>query len=541
MNKTSLLLGDCLQTLKTLPDNSVDSVVTDPPYGLSFMGKKWDYDVPSTEIWKEALRVLKPGGHLLAFFGTRTYHRGVVRIEDAGFEIRDQLAWIYSTGFPKSLNIAKAALKSGDACGCSSQSKSPMPSVRNAGVSAPISVSAASEDSLQSGMPEQNLCASDSEAVPFEGTKVREEPGLEGRGNLQAHQGELHRTEVRSMPSGLSSDGKKRRVRDGASSCDGDASESLSHSNGSSPPQRPQHAKQSDRESGTIRQQSTTQTCGSCGEAIIDSGLGTALKPAQEPIVVARKPISESTIAKNVLTHGTGALNIDASRIEGIAESPGTTPKTANGNGQTHGAMIRADFVPNTQGRWPANVLFDEEAAKVLDEQSGPCKTGGAVLNANRTKGTTFDVGTKNVTNQNQYANGSGGASRFFYVAKASKRERNAGLNPSAYKPLIGETGDTIEMSPVSVNGHPTVKPIKLMQYLIKMVTPQGGTLLDPFMGSGSTGVAAVALGFDFIGCELSEEYMAIAKKRITHAQNQTTPEEIEEQLEHQLDLLADG
>jgi site-specific DNA-methyltransferase (adenine-specific) len=316
------MLGDCLIKLKKLADNSVDSIVTDPPYGLNFMGKAWDYDVPNEEIWRECLRVLKPGGHLLAFFGTRTYHRGVVRIEDAGFEIRDQIQWIYGSGFPKSHNIKEGDFK----------------------------------------------------------------------------------------------------------------------------------------------------------------GWGTALKPANEPIVVARKPLEKGlTVAENVLKWGTGAINIDGCRIA-TDDNLGREVRQTQSWKNTSTAGVGSVNDDWKQGRWPANIMFDEEAAAMLGEPS-----------------------------------------RFFYVAKASKSERNEGLEGMPLVRIKGQPSfldeggfaNATKKPILNQNHHPTVKPIKLMQYLIKLVTPPNGTTLDPFMGSGSTGVAAKKLGFDFIGIEMNEEYFEIAKRRI--------------------------
>lgn len=408
----NLLLGDCLEQLKTLPDNSIDSVVTDPPYGLAFMGKKWDYDVPSVEIWREVLRVLRPGGHLLSFGGTRTYHRMVVAIEDAGFEVRDQIMWIYGSGFPKSLNVGKAIDK-------------------------------------QNGV--------DLEVV--------------GKG------------------------------RSGASS----------------------RAYQSEEQT-TAGEYEQTKSNNEW------SGWGTALKPANEPIVLARKPLI-GTVAQNVLKHGTGALNIDASRI-GYSESENVDfSKVQDGNiyggNGIYGEAKQKQTTPlfKENGRWPANVIFDEEAAQVLDEQSGVLRARGnktAKDHGGKYNATSYEFGGK----ETGWAGDSGGASRFFYVAKASKRERNAGLEGMPKK--IGLQAPLKTMSDPRMareqerrpneNHHPTVKPLKLMQYLVRMVTPPGGTVLDPFMGSGSTGCAAISLGFDFIGCELSPEYFEIARKRIEGA-----------------------
>lgn len=223
----------------------------------------------------------------------------------------------------------------------------------------------------------------------------------------------------------------------------------------------------------------------------LGDGLGTALKPASEHWLLIRKPLSEKTIAKNVEKWGVGGLNIDATRIEGKPESPGTTPPTANGNDKTHGKMIRSEYIMPS-GRWPANLTLDEEAAEMLDEQSGFSKGGTRkqVFLKRRGNGVGTNIIEGNSLVPQDY-NDSGGASRFFYVAKASKKER-------------GED-----------NHHPTIKSLSLMQYLIKMITPKDGTILDPFMGSGSTGVAAKRLGFPFIGIEKNEEYFTIAEKRI--------------------------
>lgn len=381
-----LFLGDSIAVLKSFNSDSIDAVVTDPPYGLSFMNKHWDYDVPSVELWREVFRVLKPGGHVLSFGGTRTYHRMVVNIEDAGFEIRDQLAWLYGSGFPKSHDVSKAF-------------------DRTAGV-----------------------------------------------------EGEIIGVNPSSRPNS-----KKAGMR-GFDNREGAPEETAGV----------QH----------IRAPATDL-------AKQWQGWGTALKPANEPIVLARKPLV-GTVAANVEKFGTGALNIDASRI-----AP-SDPEQYKANATRFDGKIRDGFLASGMnataseiGRWPANVLFDEEAAAVLDAQSGMLKSGAM----NGTYQNTIMKGQPgkrdgNAIHLKQEAS-SGGASRFFYVAKASKRERGEG------------------------NVHPTVKPIKLMEYLVRLITPPGGTVLDPFMGSGTTGVAANNLGFQFAGIELDVEYFKIASRRI--------------------------
>ena len=419
--------GDCLEKLKDLPDNSADSIVTDPPYGLSFMNKKWDYDVPSTEIWMECLRVLKPGGHLLSFSGSRTYHRMAVRIEDAGFEIRDQIMWIYGSGFPKSHNIGKAVDK---------------------------------------------LMGNEREVV-----------GEKPMNSIL----KVNRNEGWDRP--WMHDEEKIK-------------NSMIETKG-----------QSEWE-----------------------GWGTALKPAHEPIVVARKPISEKSVAENVLKWGTGGLNIDVSRIGtdgGTKRShQAEYPKNENGTEDRSDNWSRSghDVVELNEGRWPANIILDEEAGQVLDEQSG-IKKG----NERKSKFVNYGVGeygkkdgrkTEPIPNEIEgtWYGDKGGASRFFYCAKANKKDRDEGLdmmeekhnktwNERLYTYPDGSERPEYKLK----NNHPTVKPTSLMEYLIKLVTPVNGTVLDPFMGSGSTGKAAVRNGYDFIGIEREEEYIKIAQARINN------------------------
>jgi DNA modification methylase len=403
----TLFNGDCLEVLKTLEDNSIDSIVTDAPYGLAFMGKKWDYDVPSQEIWKECLRVLKPGGHLLSFGGTRTYHRMVVAIEDAGFEIRDQIMWIYGSGFPKSMDISKAIDKQAGA-------------IRG-----------------------KEKCGTLGSSSSFADDKwTQENAGM--------------------------------RIVD---------------------------------------------------VAITDSakqwqGWGTALKPANEPICLARKPISEKTVATNVLKHGTGAINIDGCRVGSDGgTAKGSFPNEKSNGIYGNGLNGACDIVDLGKGRWPANVIFDEEAGRVLDEQSGISKS----ISSKRGNGIGDGYhGSDKEFDTIRGHSDSGGASRFFYCAKASKSERNAGLEelPLKESGIKNDSGRGFSESDphkkiFNQNFHPTVKPIKLMEYLCKLITPPGGVVLDPFMGSGTTGKAAINLGFKFVGIEREKEYFEIAQKRI--------------------------
>jgi hypothetical protein len=417
-----ILHGDCLDRLKELDSDSVDAIVTDPPYGISFMNRKWDYDVPSVEVWRECLRVLKPGGHMLAFGGPRTYHRLAVAIEDAGFEIRDQIQWIFGSGFPKSLDISKAIDKAAGA--------------------------------------------------------TREVVGR----HVQSKQ---------SRKLGNALEGSK------------DGSLAWQHD----------------------------LTAPATDAAKKWQGWGTALKPANEPICLARKPLGESTVAKNVLKHGTGGLNIEACRIATTEDlNGGTYAKNAKpqGKSQVPGNGIARDFVQPV-GRFPANLILDEEAGAALDAQSGTCSYNPSKIFGKSSGGKIYANGAGIPSGADVFGYGdSGGASRFFYCAKTSASERNAGLGEFPLKQGGGmsgtadktlKTGSGNERDASYKNHHPTVKPLKLMRYLCRLITPPGGTVLDPFTGSGSTLVAAKQEGFQFVGIERESEYVTIARKRVESAE----------------------
>ena len=420
--ESKIINGDCLKVLKTLKDNSIDAIVTDPPYGISFMGKKWDYDVPKVKVWKEVLRVLKPGGYALVACGTRTQHRMAVNLEDAGFEIRDIIAWIYGSGFPKGLNIGKEI------------------------------------DKIQ---------------------------------------------------------GNKRKII-------------LTGKSGSS----------------SRAYQSEKQT--TAGKYNIDKGnskyegWGTALKPAMELWTLCRKPLEESTVAENVLKYGTGGINIDECRVDFVSEEDkkesttknqhedfGTKPMTNNNVYGDYSMIKPKNF--NPIARFPANFIHDgsEEVLELFPET----KSQGHWSKTKTTGFGKFGGGNSEYLGVGEKDKLGGSAARFFYCAKASKSERNKGLDgfdkkftaSSEFRPnhmektLKGENGNPYgRWTPVK-NNHPTVKPVALMRYLCRLITPKGGTVLDPFAGSGSTGIAAELENFNFIGIEISEEYCKIAEARIKY------------------------
>jgi DNA modification methylase len=392
--------------MKEMPDNSIDAIVTDPPYGLSFMGKKWDYDVPSQEIWEECLRVLKPGGYLLSFAGTRTQHRMAVRIEDAGFEIRDMIAWIYGSGFPKSLNIGKAV------------------------------------DKIQGN---ERIKTGEIKHHAQKGVAVAEERGAIGGGAFG-------------------------------------------------------QAKDEELTKGTSEWE----------------GWGTSLKPALEPITVARKPLEKGlNIAQNCLKWGVGGINIDESRV-GTEDTRQKTGGAIEGSGWgTKGGAIAGSEL----GRFPANLIHDGSDEVVgLFPQTGK-SSGGRIGN----KGSALNMMGNNYEAGNPGFGDSGSAARFFYCAKASKSERNRGLDefePTRHADRnidngVGGDNPRNRTNTPKKNFHPTVKPIALMEYLVKLVSKEGHTVLDPFMGSGSTGIACKKLNRNFIGIELDADYCKIAEARI--------------------------
>ena len=492
----TILHGKNLDILPTLPDNSVDSIVTDPPYELGFMGKKWDSSgiAYSVELWTECLRVLKPGGHLLSFGGTRTFHRVAVAIEDSGFEIRDNIAWLYGSGFPKSLDVSKAIDKRGGKGAAMAQKIGE--ALRQSRESRNISKSKADEI----------FCAKSSNWSWFEGRLggqrppspevfaqiIKAWPELSPFAALvEAADREITGTKFSGI---ANKDQKDRRTIGGSKLVEVDI------------------------------------TVPSTPEAEQWNGWGTALKPAHEPIIVARKPL-EGTVAHNVLTHGTGALNIDGSRVGGAPPSkpqPQLRPNEKDSGFALGAGTGRNGEMSHAQGRWPANIILDEHTAGLLDEQSGFSAKSKRQIGAAPRSNVGHKLSDSSADRSESLVNygDSGGASRFFYVAKASKRDRNEGLDEMPIKRPDNRSSTgmgTFEEKGVQPqqNFHPTVKPTALMEYLVKLVTPPNGTVLDPFTGSGSTGKAAILNGFDFIGIEMTEDYLPIIKARLEHAETE--------------------
>lgn len=793
----TLYNGNCLDVLKTLPDNSVDSIVTDPPYGLAFMGKKWDYDVPSQEIWEEALRVLKPGGYLLAFAGTRTQHRMAVRIEDAGFEIRDMIAWVYGCLSEDTQivtpngNKPYTTIKPGDLVLCYDKynkeySYQPVEEVYeydikdtayriqsdhtdqivsrnhrclverngrevflfaeeletqenipfledlrslqsaisdsykrtsvqkqnvfrallettdwieklwNPTIGKPFWYCTSSLFGLWSGILSQQktfgasgnasmfipmqwsfawrsmetTCSSGSEELDARigrSTGEKNDGGyqskLEGWNNLQKTKRKSQGSEVYSLPEGILGYGAERWLHNGASVSGSAKDRKIADTNRSSAPYQSQPVRQPNRESDVVCNQSGTQTIrewsghkttlatvtpfeyegkiwcvkvptgsfvafrngkafttGNSGfpksmdvskaidkaagadrtvkrgvkpghedfadrstkghlsgenknegwtrpwmeaenandyhyefepatdEAKQWEGWGTALKPALEPITVARKPLEEKTVAANVLKYGTGGINIDASRI---STNPDVDDPRLGGNGTWktgnmaknvyEGGYSGEEVTSSAKGRFPANFIHDgsEEVISLFPTT----KAGGSVSGKEPSR-----TGDENTNCYGEYGrvswdsyNDNGSAARFFYCAKTSKKDRNEGLENFKEK-SVGGKGNGIRRvcskcgassleahtclceekdwinPPTKKNHHPTVKPTDLMRYLVRMVTPKGGTVLDPFMGSGSTGKAAMLEQFKFVGIELDPEFIDIAKARIEFA-----------------------
>lgn len=482
----TVLHGDCLNELRELGDNSVHAVVTDPPYGLSntsptqvadtitrwvsgdreyipsgrgFMGKEWDAFVPPVAVWDECLRVLKPGGHLLAFAGSRTHDLMTLGIRLAGFEIRDSVAWMYGSGMPKSMNVSRA-IDMGRGKNRERQLQFTA-WMRSTGITAET-INQATGTNMASHYLTDKTQPAIATADLFD--------------LLRPHLPEVpeHIERLVAERTGIEwTDYIKREVIGVA----------------------PGAMAGWDMDGGTVFADRPI-TAPHSEEAKQWEGWGTTLKPAFEPITLARKPL-DGTVAENVLKWGVGALNIDATRIGN--DIVGWGGKAAGGdtwNNSNNG--LGKNSVPRpVQGRFPANVVLDEDQAAALDKQSGDVP--GSIGNTLYGSGTSIGMtGLKNRRNpigqpgQRDF----GGASRFFYVSKPDSSER----------PKV----DGI--------AHPTVKPLSLMQWLIRLVVPEGGIVLDPFAGSGATLEAAVRERVQTIGIEREDDYLPLIKQRLERA-----------------------
>jgi len=419
MQSTSKIIhGEALEALREMPDASVDAVVTDPPYGLKFMARAWDHSCPPSAIWRECLRVLKPGAYLLAFSGSRTVDLVMGKIREAGFEIRDCLMWLYGSGFPKSHDVSKALDKMA---------------------------------------------------------------GIE-------------REVIGKSPNWRPA---KTKGGGGFDSFVGKGSTEINLTNPVSPIAQQWH------------------------------GWGTALKPAVEPITMARKRLDKKTVAANMLEYGTGGINVDGCRIETNEKVQLAAGAGFFGVGREDNYQKGTGRKYGNKGRWPANVLLDEKAAAMLDEQSGERITGAGQKHcsgrpASRCKGADKPFVSLGYPD-------TGGASRFFYCAKASRSEREAGLEgkSTSWRCSCGallKGHDSSKCLPRLGNTHNTVKPISLMRWLCRLVTPPGGLIVDPFAGSGTTVIAAGLEGFRCIGIEKEGEYVRIARARIAHWQGSDLP-----------------
>lgn len=489
----TLHLGDCLDILRTLSDNSVDAVVTDPPYGLSFMGKKWDYDVPSDDIWSECLRVLKPGGHLLAFAGTRTQHRMAVRIEDAGFEIRDMIAWVYGSGFPKSLDVSKAIDK-GHGENRNRQLRFTA-WMRSTGITAQ-QINTATASRMASHYLTDNQQPAIATADMFDKLRPYLPEVPEEIERLVCERTGLEWTAYKNRE--IVGQDTKARSTSGASALPTVGGETV--------------------------YQTWNITAPSTDAARQWHGWGTALKPAMEPITVARKPLI-GTVAENVLTWGTGGVNVDGCRVGSEERWNSAAGNKAGGNSLNMSAVGMPQDAAGRMaaGRWPANLIHDgsDEVVALFPQTTSGSWNGQATGRGSKHSG---DWGKKD--REFHWQGDTGSAARFFYCAKASKRDRDEGcegMQTSRGGALNMRTDSHSQSNGMDTgprhNHHPTVKPTDLMRYLCRLVTPPEGIVLDPFMGSGSTGKAAILEGFNFIGIEREPEYLEIARARITHAQ----------------------
>ncbi len=550
----AIYAGDCIEIMNQLEAESVDAIVCDPPYGLGFMGKKWDVVVPGVEWAQACLRVLKPGGHLVAFGGTRTIHRLACAVEDAGFEIRNATgAWIYFSGFPKSTRVNRSPMF----CQCAVSERndentgpSPEPRVRSDMAAAGSGDGPLLADALHS--PDTAIdCRGDCpQAYGSDGERLHDASGVVPASppsprcapehNRSHDSGDALDREASGIPS-LAQCTIPRASTDCSRRSDCAASER--HGNGPSTQRVRETA--TDSEQPAFRKRHTGETslaygelapgfprCQACGKPNAN-GFGTDTKPAMEPWVCARKPLSESTVAANVLKWGTGALNIDACRYGyGDPAWPGPGENTSGAvfssspawaPGSAKGTDTRGDRVQyeDAGGRWPANIYACPKAAR--SEREAGCEDLEPLTQAEAVERTPGSAGASNPRAGANRERGPTAFGALVRVCNVCGNRSNAG--PSRPWPTCGHgnfswDAPSTASEPVR-NHHPTVKPIKLMAWLCRLVTPPGGLVIDPFLGSGTTLLAAQEEGLRGIGIELAPEYVKIATARLQDATRQ--------------------
>ena len=503
MKENTIICGDSLELLREMLPDSIDTIITDPPYGLSFMGKHWDYDVPSIEIWQACLRVLKPGGTLLCFAGSRTQHRMAVNVEDAGFVLKDCILWLYAQGFPKATDISKQLDKQDAVQEQQARRLKFTEWVRAQGVT-----SAQIDDATNTNMGGHY-------------TTQASQPAVMTREHL-----ELCRGLFSEIPEWVVIECDKRSVESKNFADREVVGEKMTKDFG-------HHKGSMMSKETTDNNETQTKTVAITAPATPEAKLWNgwkshSLKPAYEPVLVCMKP-NDGSYAENALKWGVSGLWIDGGRIgteiRTCEYNIGRNMKPQNGWNNHNLKSI----TKTTTGRFPANIILDEEAGRMLDEQSGVSKSTGGPANTEPTNADSAIYGFAKYPKMHKsgaHHSDSGGASRFFYCAKASKAERNAGCEGLEEKQTTGGGGTNNTPDDVcgkygsikakGHNHHPTVKPLALMEYLCKLTkTPTGGIVLDPFCGSGTTCKACVNTGRKYIGIERDPEYCKIAEARI--------------------------